>query len=50
MSTGVKSKFLCEIKDQEIWQTDGEEYFEEGKMLTLKILEASQKYSNSALN
>ena len=50
VSTGVKSKFLCEIKDQEIWLTDGEEYFEEEKMLTLRILEASQKYSNSALN
>ena len=50
VSTGVKSKFLCEIKNQETWLTDGEEYFEEEKMLTLKILEASQKYSNSALN
>ena len=50
VSTGVKSKFLCEIKDQEIWLTDGGEYFEEEKMLTLRILEASQKYSNSALN
>ena len=50
VSTGVKSKFLCENKIQETWQTDGEEYFEEENMLTLKILEASQKYSKSALN
>ena len=50
ISTGVRSKFLCENKNQEIWQADGEEYFEEEKMLTLKILEASRKYSNSALD
>ncbi len=50
VSTGVKSKFICENKNQETWQTDGVEYFEEEKLLTLKILEASQKYSNSALN
>lgn len=50
ISTGVKSKFLCESKNQEIWKTDGREYLEEEKILTLKILEASQKYSSSALN
>ena len=50
VSTGVKSKFLCENKNQDTWLTDGEDYFEEEKMLTLKILEASQKYSNSALD
>ena len=50
VSTGVKSKFLCENRNQDTWLTDGEDYFEEEKMLTLKILEASQKYSNSALD
>ena len=50
ISTGVKSKFLCENKNQEIWKTDGKQYLEEEKILTLKILEASQKYSSSALN
>ena len=50
VSTGVKSKFLCENKNQDTWLTDGEDYFEEEKTLTLKILEASQKYSNSALD
>ena len=50
ISTGVKSSFLCENKNQDIWISDGEEYFEEEKMLTLKILEASQKYSSLALN
>ena len=50
ISTGVKSKFLCENKNQEIWKTDGKEYLEEEKILTLQILEASQKYSSSALN
>ena len=50
ISTGVKSSFICENKNQEIWITDGREYVEEKKMLTLKILEASQKYSLSAVN
>ena len=50
ISTGVKSSFICENKNQDIWVTDGREYFEEKKMLTLKILEASQKYSSSAVN
>ena len=50
VSTGVKSKFLCENNSNGTWQTDDKEYFEEEKKLTLKILEASQKYSNSALN
>mgnify|MGYP001167925442 FL=1 len=50
ISTGVKSKFLCENKNQEIWKTDEKEYLEEEKILTLQILEASQKYSSSALN
>ena len=50
ISTGVKSSFICENKNQEIWITDGKEYVEEKKMLTLKILEASQKYSFSAVN
>ena len=50
ISTGVKTNFLCENKNQDIWKSDGKEYFDEQKMLTLKILEASLKYSSSALN
>ena len=50
VSTGIKTKFLCENKNQNTWQTDGKQYLEEEKMLTLRILEASQKYSNTAIN
>ncbi len=50
ISTGVKSSFLCENKNQDIWITDGKKYPQEEKMLTLKVLEASQKYSSSVLN
>ena len=50
ISTGVKSSFLCENKNQDIWITDGKKYLEEEKMLTLRVLEASQKYSSSVLN
>ena len=50
ISTGVKSNFICESKNQEIWSSDGKTYIDEQKMLTLKILEASQQYSSSALN
>ena len=50
ISTGVKSSFLCENKNQDIWISDGKKYFEEEKMLALRILEASQKYSSLALN
>ena len=50
VSTGIKTKFLCENKNQDTWQTDGKQYLEEEKMLTLRILEASQKYSNTAIN
>jgi len=50
ISTGIKSKFLCENRNQEVWKSDGREYLEEEKIMTLKILEASQKYSSLALN
>ncbi len=50
ISTGVKSSFLCESKNQDIWISDGKKYLEEEKMLTLRILEASQKYSSLTLN
>ncbi len=50
VSTGIKTKFLCENKNQNTWQTDGKQYLEEEKMLTLRILEASQKYSNTSIN
>ena len=50
ISTGVKSSFLCENKNEDIWITDGKKYLEEEKMLTLRVLEASQKYSSSVLN
>ena len=50
ISTGVKSSFLCENKNEDIWITDVKKYLEEEKMLTLRVLEASQKYSSSVLN
>ena len=50
VSTGVKSSFLCENKNQDIWISDGKKYLEEEKMLTLRILETSQKYSSLTLN
>ena len=50
ISTGVKSSFICENKNQEIWIIDGKEYVDEEKVLTLKILEASQKYSSLLIN
>ena len=50
ISTGVKSSFICENKNQEIWINDGKEYVDEEKVLTLKILEASQKYSSLLIN
>ena len=50
ISTGVKSSFICENKNQEIWITDGKEYVDEEKVLTLKILEESQKYSSLLIN
>ncbi len=49
-STGVKSNFICENKSQDIWIIDGKEYVDEEKVLTLKILEASQKYSSLSIN
>ena len=33
-------------KNQNIWKSDGKEYIDEQKMLTLKILEASLQYSS----
>ena len=50
ISTGVKSNFICENKSQDIWITDGNEYVDEEKVLTLKILEESQKYSSLLIN
>ena len=50
ISTAVKSNFICENKNQDIWTTDGNEYVDEEKVLTLKILEESQKYSSLLIN
>ena len=50
ISTAVKSNFICENKNQDIWTTDGNEYVNEEKVLTLKILEESQKYSSLLIN
>ncbi len=50
ISNAVKSNFICENKNQDIWTTDGNEYVDEEKVLTLKILEESQKYSSLLIN
>ena len=39
ITTGVSSSFLCENKNNETWSPDGNNYIEEEKQITLKILE-----------
>ena len=46
LSNAVKSKFLCENKNSEIWTSDQQEYLMEEKQLNLKILEKAQSYEN----
>lgn len=46
LSNAVKSKFLCENKNSEVWVSDQQEYLMEEKQLNLKILEKAQSYEN----
>ena len=39
ITTGVSSNFLCENKNNETWSPDENNYIEEEKQITLKILE-----------
>ena len=39
ITTGVSTNFLCENKNNETWSSDNNDYFEEEKQITLKILE-----------
>ncbi len=39
ITTGVKSNFLCEVKQGNEWIADKKEYLQEEKQITLKILD-----------
>lgn len=47
VSTGLNTKFICENRQNSIWAPDGQEYVNEEKNLTIKILEKSQYYYSS---
>ena len=46
LSNGVKSKFICEVKEADVWTSDQQNYLSEEKQLNLKILEKAQAYAN----
>ena len=48
ISTGVKTKLICQEKDNDQWFPDGTLLTEEEKKITLKILEKAQELSNLA--
>lgn len=48
ITTGVDTKFLCENKDDDIWIPDNQEYIEEEKQITLRILEIAGKLANTS--
>ena len=48
ITTGVDTKFLCENKDNDIWTSDNQEYIEEEKQITLRILEIAGKLANTS--
>ena len=45
VSNGVESNFLCQKQVNEIWVADGNDYTNEEKQLTLKILNEASKIS-----
>ena len=49
ISTGVKTNFICEVKNQENWIFDNRDYVEEEKQITLKILSSASKISQTNL-
>ena len=48
ISTGVKTKLICQEKDNDQWFPDGTLLTEEEKKITLKILEKAQELSRLA--
>ena len=48
ISTGVKTKLLCQENDNDQWYPDGTFLFEEEKKITLTILEKAQELSKLA--
>jgi hypothetical protein len=46
ISTGVKTKIVCQEKDNDQWYLDNVGLFEEEKKITLKILEKAVELSN----
>ena len=47
ITTGVKSNFICETKNNENWIPDNKEYIEESNQITLKILELAGNLKNT---
>ena len=47
ISTGVSTNFICEKKVGGSWISDNQDYLEEEKQLTLKILEIAGNLSKS---
>ena len=47
-TTGVSSNFLCENKKDNVWTSDDNEYLEEEKQITLKILEIAGRLSSNS--
>jgi hypothetical protein len=50
LSTGVTAKVLCQNNIQENWVSDGQDYQEESKQLTLSILTQAAELSNKDQN
>jgi len=46
ISTGVKTKIICQEQDNNQWYTNDEIFIEQEKKITLKILEIAQELSN----
>ena len=49
VSTGVSTNLICEIKQNEVWVSDSNNYDEEEKQLTLKILSTAANLANTSL-
>ena len=48
ITTGVDTNFLCENKNNDIWVSDNEEYIQEEKQITLRILEIAGNLANTS--
>ena len=49
ISTAVASRFICENKSNDLWVSDNNNYSEEEKQLTLKILKLGNDLANTAI-